>query len=73
MCAALSEKSSPEEELNFAVELLNRVVEGIDGEMKTALHVCRGNWSQQEDVLLRGSYDSLIPYFSRDGRRSVCA
>ncbi|RKU10153.1 vitamin-B12 independent methionine synthase [Candidatus Poribacteria bacterium] len=65
MCAALSEKSSPEEELNFAVELLNRVVEGIDGEMKTALHVCRGNWSQEEDVLLRGSYDFLIPYFSR--------
>lgn len=65
MCAALSEKSSPEEELNFAVELMNRVVDGINGEMKTALHVCRGNWSQQEDVLLRGSYDLLIPYFSR--------
>lgn len=65
MCAALSEKSSPEEELNFAVELMNRVVEGVNDEMKTALHVCRGNWSQQEDVLLRGSYDLLIPYFSR--------
>ena len=63
MCAALSEKSSPEEELNFAVELMNRVVDGIDEKMKTALHVCRGNWSQQEDVLLRGSYDLLIPYF----------
>ena len=65
MCAALSEKSSPEEELNFAVELINRVVDGIDSKMKTALHVCRGNWSQQEDVLLRGSYDLLIPYFSQ--------
>ena len=65
MCAALSEKSSPEEELNFAVELMNRVVEGIDVNIKTALHVCRGNWSQQEDVLLRGSYDLLIPYFSQ--------
>lgn len=65
MCAALSEKSSPEEELNFAVELMNRVVEGIEKNMKTALHVCRGNWSQQEDVLLRGSYDLLIPYFSQ--------
>lgn len=65
MCAALSEKSSPEEELNFAVELINRVIEGIDGQVKTALHVCRGNWSQQEDVLLRGSYDLLIPYFSQ--------
>lgn len=65
MCAALSEKSSPEEELNFAVQLMNRVIEGINGKMKTALHVCRGNWSQQEDVLLRGSYDLLIPYFSQ--------
>ncbi|RKU31759.1 vitamin-B12 independent methionine synthase [Candidatus Poribacteria bacterium] len=65
MCAALSEKSSPEEELNFAVELINRVVEGFDDKIKTALHVCRGNWSQQEDVLLRGSYDLLIPYFSQ--------
>lgn len=65
MCAALSEKSSPEEELDFAVQLMNRVVEGISGKMKTALHVCRGNWSQQEDVLLRGSYDLLIPYFSQ--------
>jgi 5-methyltetrahydropteroyltriglutamate--homocysteine methyltransferase len=65
MCAALSEKSSPDEELNFAVDLLNRVVEGVDGKIKTALHVCRGNWSQRDDVLLRGAYDPLIPYFSR--------
>lgn len=65
MCAALSEKSSPEEELDYAVGLLNRVVEGMNGKMKTALHVCRGNWSKREDVLLRGAYDALIPYFSR--------
>ncbi len=65
MCAALSEKSSPEEELDYAVDLLNRVVEGMNGKVKTALHVCRGNWSKREDVLLRGAYDALIPYFSR--------
>jgi 5-methyltetrahydropteroyltriglutamate--homocysteine methyltransferase len=64
MCAALSEKSSPEEELTFAVDLINRVVEGVDG-VKTGLHVCRGNWSRQETVLLQGAYDPLIPYFSR--------
>lgn len=64
MCAALSEKSSPEEELTFAVDLLNRVVDGITG-VKTGLHVCRGNWSRQEQVLLQGAYDPLIPYFSR--------
>ncbi|HST23449.1 MAG TPA: vitamin-B12 independent methionine synthase, partial [Blastocatellia bacterium] len=44
MCAALSEKSSPDEELNFAVYLLNRVVEGMGEKIRTALHVCRGNW-----------------------------
>jgi 5-methyltetrahydropteroyltriglutamate--homocysteine methyltransferase len=64
MCAALSEKSDPEEELNFAVDLLNQVVAGVDG-IKTGLHVCRGNWSRQEGVLLQGAYDPLIPYFSR--------
>lgn len=65
MCAALSEKNSPDEELDYAVGLINRVVEGIDNKMKTALHVCRGNWSNREDVLLRGAYDPLISYFSR--------
>lgn len=64
MCAALSEKTNPEEELNFAVDLINRVVDGVVG-IKTGLHVCRGNWSRQENVLLQGAYDPLIPYFSR--------
>lgn len=64
MCAALAASASPENELDFAVELINRVVEGVTGPV-LALHVCRGNWSQQEDVLLQGSYDPLIPYFSR--------
>lgn len=64
MCAALSEKSSPEAELSFAVDLLNRVVEDVEG-VKTALHVCRGNWSRNESVLLQGAYDPLIPYFRR--------
>jgi 5-methyltetrahydropteroyltriglutamate--homocysteine methyltransferase len=64
MCAALSEKASPESELNFAVELINAVVEGVHG-VKTGLHVCRGNWSQREDVLLAGAYGPLIPYFSK--------
>jgi len=64
MCAALSEKASPESELEFAVELINRVVEGVDG-IRTGLHVCRGNWSRKEDVLLAGAYDPLVPYFAR--------
>lgn len=64
MCAALSEKSSPEAELGFAVELINRVVGGVTG-IKTGLHVCRGNWSRNDEVLLRGAYDPLVPYFGQ--------
>jgi 5-methyltetrahydropteroyltriglutamate--homocysteine methyltransferase len=64
MCAALAASASPEGELDFAVNLVNRVVEGIEGPI-LALHVCRGNWSQREEVLLQGSYDALMPYFRR--------
>jgi 5-methyltetrahydropteroyltriglutamate--homocysteine methyltransferase len=64
MCAALAASASPEGELEFAVDLINRVVEGITGPT-LALHVCRGNWSQKEEVLLEGSYDPLISYFAR--------
>ena len=64
MCAALAASASPEGELEFAVDLINRVAEGIQGPI-LAVHVCRGNWSQKEDILLQGPYDPLIPYFSR--------
>src|SRR5499426_2163128 len=64
MCAALAASASPEKELDFAVDLINRVVAGIDGPI-TALHVCRGNWSQKEEVLLAGPYDALMPAFRR--------
>ncbi len=64
MCAALAAQASPEEELDLAVDLLNRVVEGIEGPI-TAVHVCRGNWSRNEEVLLQGSYDGLLPWLSR--------
>lgn len=56
MCAALAASASPEGELEFAVDLINRVVAGIDGPI-LALHVCRGNWSQKEEVLR----DRMIP------------
>lgn len=61
MCAALAASASPEEELAFAVDLANRVFEGFD-DLRLGVHVCRGNWSQNEDVLLAGSYDLLIPH-----------
>lgn len=64
MCAALAASASPEAELEMAVDLINRVVEGVEDTL-TALHVCRGNWSRDEGVLLSGSYEGLLPYFAR--------
>ncbi len=61
MCAALSSRKDPTEELGFAVRLMNETVEGIDG-VKFGVHVCRGNWSRREDVLLKGNYGPLLPY-----------
>jgi 5-methyltetrahydropteroyltriglutamate--homocysteine methyltransferase len=65
MCAALAAQASPESELALAVELINRVVDGSAerGGPITALHVCRGNWSRKEEVLLAGPYDPLMPSF----------
>lgn len=40
------------------------MIEGIPGP-RTGLHVCRGNWSRREDVLLTGDYAKLLPAFTR--------
>jgi len=64
MCAALATRNDPTEELEFAVALINRVLEGVVG-VRTGLHICRGNWSQNESTLLRGSYHPLAPYLER--------
>jgi 5-methyltetrahydropteroyltriglutamate--homocysteine methyltransferase len=62
MCAAIFSKIDPKEELNFATELINKTVKGIDG-VRLGIHVCRGNWSTREEALLKGDYRPLIPYF----------
>jgi 5-methyltetrahydropteroyltriglutamate--homocysteine methyltransferase len=61
MCAALSSRRDPSDELEFAVRLMNATVDGIDG-VKFGVHVCRGNWSRKEEVLLKGNYGPLLPY-----------
>lgn len=63
MCAALAAKKDPAEELELAVDLVNRVTAGFD--TRIGLHVCRGNWSPDESTLLSGSYHPLAPYFER--------
>lgn len=35
------------------------------GRTRVGLHVCRGNWSRREDVLLSGDYAPLLPAFER--------
>jgi 5-methyltetrahydropteroyltriglutamate--homocysteine methyltransferase len=63
MCAALSARSDPAEELALGVSLINRVVEGMP--VRIGVHVCRGNWSRDESTLLRGSYAALAPHFEQ--------
>jgi 5-methyltetrahydropteroyltriglutamate--homocysteine methyltransferase len=63
MCAALASRKDPTQELSYALELMNRTVQGISG-IKLGVHVCRGNWSRREDVLLNGNYGPLLPYLT---------
>jgi 5-methyltetrahydropteroyltriglutamate--homocysteine methyltransferase len=63
MCAALAAGKDPAEELELAVTLINRVLEGVG--VRTGVHVCRGNWSRDERTLLRGGYQPLAPYLQR--------
>jgi len=64
MCAALASRKDPAEELDLAVSLINRVVDGI-GAVRLGVHVCRGNWSRDETTLLSGGYQPLAPYLER--------
>ena len=64
MCAALSEKKDPTEELKFATKLIKSVIDyAKEKETLVSLHVCRGNWSRDESILLTGPYTPLLPLF----------
>ena len=43
---------------------MNRVVRGIDS-IRVGVHICRGNWSRKEEVLLTGDYAPLVPALGR--------
>ncbi len=70
MCAALAARRDPAEELELAVDLINRVVDGFEG-VRIGLHVCRGNWSRNEATLLEGGYAPLKPYLERMNVRQL--
>jgi 5-methyltetrahydropteroyltriglutamate--homocysteine methyltransferase len=40
------------------------VIQGIDG-IRIGIHICRGNWSKNEEVLLAGDYGPLLPALTR--------
>jgi 5-methyltetrahydropteroyltriglutamate--homocysteine methyltransferase len=61
MCAALPNRRDPMEELSLAVKWMNETVAGIDG-VRFGVHVCRGNWSRKEEVLLKGNYGPMLPH-----------
>lgn len=64
MCAALSEKKDPTEELKFATFLIKSVMDYLKNKnVMSSLHVCRGNWSRDESILLTGPYTPLLKLF----------
>ena len=64
MCAALSEKKDPTEELKFATKLIKSIISyAKEKGILASLHVCRGNWSRDESILLTGPYTPLLPLF----------
>ena len=65
MCAALSERKDPKEELEFASSLIWAIIGHINRTKTVAsLHVCRGNWSKDESILLTGPYTPLVELFA---------
>jgi len=61
MCASMAASSGdPTRELILATRLINSIVAGVDG-VTIGVHVCRGNWSRKDEVLLKGSYEPLVP------------
>jgi 5-methyltetrahydropteroyltriglutamate--homocysteine methyltransferase len=55
--------AKPDEELEYAVDLINRVVEGVKG-ARLAVHLCRRNKGRAGWVG-EGGYDPILPALSR--------
>jgi len=60
----LSQRLPTHEELAFAADLINQVVEGVPKE-RVSIHVCRGNWTPDESAALKGDYLPLVPLFHK--------
>ena len=65
MCASLSKRKDPTEELEFATHLIKTACGYIDSpDTISSIHICRGNWSKKEEILLKGAYTPLIQLFA---------
>ena len=64
MCGALSEKKPADEELDFAADLINQVAAGSPAS-RTAIHICRGNWTRDESAVLAGDFRPLMGLLRR--------
>jgi 5-methyltetrahydropteroyltriglutamate--homocysteine methyltransferase len=64
MCGALSERKEAPSELAFAQSLINAVTAGVP-RARTAVHVCRGNWTPDESAALQGDYSPLLPLLAQ--------
>ena len=51
--------------------MLNRVVDGFEDRLRLGIHVCRGNWSKREEVLITGDYQPLVDCFSEMNVRQL--
>ena len=61
MCAALSSRKDPTDELEFAVRLMNATVDGIRRRQIRRARLPR-ELERKEEVLLKGNYGPLLPY-----------
>lgn len=53
------------------MELYNRVTAGFEDRLTLGLHVCRGNWSKREDVMITGDYQPLVDCFGGMNARQL--
>lgn len=60
MCGALGQRRETSHELAFAQDLLCEVTDGLPAD-RLAVHVCRGNWTPDEEKALSGDYRPLVP------------
>lgn len=60
----MSSKVKVDRELNFAHDLMQPILDIINAsDTISSVHVCRGNWTQNDAALLSGSYDKLSRFF----------